>query len=72
MAKATLEFDMNDPDDLKAFKRAVKSTDMAVVLFEITHNLQRRCPDTKEVDKVFKAINEYMELHNINLDELID
>jgi len=72
MAKATLEFDMNDPDDAKALKRAVKSTDMAIVLFEITHNLQRECPDIKEVEDVFDSIRLLCYQNSINLDELID
>jgi len=72
MAKATLEFNMNDPDDAKALKRAVKSTDMAIVLFEITHNLQRKCPDTKEVEDVFDSIRLLCYQNSINLDELID
>ena len=72
MAKATLEFDMNDPDDAKALKRAVKSTDMAIVLFEITHNLQRKYPDTKEVEDVFDSIRLLCYQNSINLDELID
>lgn len=36
--KATLEFDLNDPDDRMAHFRCVKSLDMAIVLFEILHN----------------------------------
>ena len=32
MAKAILEFDLNDPDDQMAHLRAVKSLDMALVL----------------------------------------
>lgn len=42
MAKAILEYDLNDPDDSMAHRRAVKSTDMAIVLFEIENNLHRR------------------------------
>lgn len=69
MAKATLEFDMNDPDDAKAFKRAVKSTDMAIVLFEITHNLRRIHPESEEV---FKDIHDLLDLHGIIIHDIID
>ena len=35
MAKAILEFDLNDSDDVMAHMRAVKSLDMASVLWEM-------------------------------------
>ena len=41
MAKAKIEYDLNDRDDLFAHKRAVKSLDMALVLWEITHNTKK-------------------------------
>ena len=69
MAKATLEFDMNDPDDAKAFKRAVKSTDMAIVLFEIIHNLHRTHPESEEV---FKDIHDLLDLHGIIIHDIIN
>lgn len=34
--KATLKFDMSDPDDVMAHKRCVKSDDMAHALFQIS------------------------------------
>ena len=39
--KATLEYNLNNPDDRMAHMRAVKSYDMACALFEITNNLKR-------------------------------
>lgn len=41
--KAKLEFDLNDADDNMAHLRAVKSLDMALVLWEIEHNLKKKC-----------------------------
>ena len=38
--KATLSYNLNDPDDRMAHLRAVKSLDMASALFEITRNLK--------------------------------
>ena len=39
--KATLEYNLNNPDDRMSHMRAVKSYDMACALFEITNNLKR-------------------------------
>ena len=82
MAKAILEFDLDNPDDQKAFKRASKATDMAIALFEISHNVKHTAAATanfsdKEVDwdlieMIFDLIHEQLENQNINIDELID
>jgi hypothetical protein len=81
MAKAILEYDLNDPDDSMAHRRAIKSTDMAIVLHELDYNIHRRIEDGIDADK-YKTLEEVadayrtaiMELFNeqgINLDELI-
>lgn len=81
MAKATLEFDLNEPDDIMAHKRAVKSLDMAIALWEITHNTKKGLEwslEGKELDKydtlelVFDKIYEILKEHNISIDELMD
>jgi hypothetical protein len=81
MAKATLEFDLNETDDIKAHLRAVKSLDMAITLWEITHNTKKGLEwsmEGKEMDKydalelVFDKIHEIISEHNISLDELMD
>jgi hypothetical protein len=82
MAKAILKFDLDNPDDQMAFKRATKATDMAIALFEITHNMQRQvesmygtdctAEDWDLVDKIFDLIHEKIEGQNINIDELIN
>jgi len=41
MAKGILEFDLNEPDDIMAHKRAIKATDMAEALWAITHNTKK-------------------------------
>lgn len=80
MAKATLKYDLNDPDDVYAHKRAVKSTDLALTLWEITHNTKKALEwsmDGKEMDKydalemVFDKIHEIIQENNIDLDDLI-
>ena len=81
MAKATLEFDLNDSDDMIAHLRAVKSLDMAMALWEIVHNTKKGLEwsmEDKEIDKydalelVYKKIHEILDDHNIVTDELIN
>jgi hypothetical protein len=80
MAKATLEFDLNEFEDKVAHFRAVKSLDMALSLWEIVHNTKKGLEwsmEGKEIDKydalelVFEKIHEILDEHNINTDELI-
>jgi hypothetical protein len=81
MSKATLEFDLNDSDDMIAHLRAVKSLDMAMALWEIVHNTKKGLEwsmEDKEIDKydalelVYKKIHEILDDNNINTDELIN
>jgi hypothetical protein len=80
MAKAKIEFDLNDIDDRMAHLRAVKSLDMAMALWDITHNTKKGLEwsmEGKEMDKydalemVFEKIHEILDEHNIRTDELI-
>jgi cell fate (sporulation/competence/biofilm development) regulator YmcA (YheA/YmcA/DUF963 family) len=81
MAKATLKYDLSDPDDVMEHKRAVKSLDMALALWEIVHNTKKGLEwsmEGKEIDKydalelVYEKIHEILNDHNINTDELIN
>jgi hypothetical protein len=81
MAKATLEYDLSDPDDVMEHKRAVKSLDMAMALWDIVHNTKKGLEwsmEGKEIDKydalelVYEKIHEILDNHNINTDELIN
>lgn len=80
MAKAIIEFDLNDPDDNMAHMRAVKSLDMALVLWEMAYNTKKGMHNDIEfnkldaydaVDKVFQIFFDQMNERGINLDELI-
>ena len=77
MAKGILEFDLNDQDEVIAHKRAVKSFDMAMALWEITHNTKKSL-EGKDIDKyetlelVFGKIYEILDEHNINTEEFIN
>jgi hypothetical protein len=81
MAKGKLEFDLNDFDDRLAHFRAVKSLDMAMALWDITHNTKKGLEwamEGKEIDKydalemVFEKIYEILDKHSIVTDELIN
>jgi hypothetical protein len=81
MAKATIEYNLSDPDDAMAHLRAVKSLDMAMALWDIVHNTKKALEwsmEGKEIDKydalelVFEKIHEILNDHNIITDELID
>ena len=80
MPKAKLEFDLDELDDRLAHFRAIKSFDMAMALWDITHNTKKSLEwkmEGKEMDKydalemVYEKIYEILEEHNINTDELI-
>jgi cell fate (sporulation/competence/biofilm development) regulator YmcA (YheA/YmcA/DUF963 family) len=81
MAKAKLVYDLNEPDDVMAHKRAVKSLDMAMALWDIVHNTKKGLEwsmEGKEIDKydalelVYEKIHEILDDHKINTDELIN
>jgi len=80
--KAILEYDLNDNDEQMAHLRAIKSLDMACVLFEITNNIKKECEREVEnkadmnaydaMELVFEKIYASLEEHNIKVDELIN
>jgi hypothetical protein len=81
--KATLEFDLNDPDDRMAHLRCVKSTDMAIVISQIVCNLRKQVDwelESHEADSdrfdgayvVFRRIGELLDEHGIVIDDLIN
>ena len=80
MAEAILKYDLNDSDDTMAHMRAVKSLDMALALWDITHNTKKSIEwslEGKELDKyevldmVYEKIYEILEEHNIKMNDLI-
>ena len=80
MAEAILKYDLNDSDDAMAHMRAIKSLDMALALWDITHNTKKSIEwslEGKELDKyevldmVYEKIYEIFDEHNIKLDDLI-
>lgn len=80
MAKAKIKYDLNDIDDRMAHLRAIKSLDMAMALWDITHNTKKGLEwslEGKDIDKyevlemVFEKIYEILDEHNVRTDELI-
>ena len=81
MAKAILEYNLDDADDEMAHLRAIKSLDMALVLWELAYNTKKGIHNQIEfqeikdpyeaVDKVFEKLYEEMNERGINLDQLI-
>ena len=80
--EAILKFNLDNPDDKIEHMRCVKATDMAIVLFEITHNLKRTLESRFEsqpqprdefdgIEETFSEIYKLMDEHGINLNELI-
>jgi len=69
--KAILEFNLNEPDDVSAHKRAVKALDMAIALWDIEQYLRSQtkyAPDSmpQEVyDALEKAIIKLTEVQSI-------
>lgn len=62
--KATLKFNLDDPEDLMAHKRCVKALEMALLLWQIKIKLD--LPE-KQMEQLNALFYEY----NINLDELM-
>ena len=82
--KATLEFDLLDPDGRMDHMRCIKSLDMALVLWEIETRLRDRCQSILSrlaedsgatpqlgMEVVLEQIRDIMHERNINLDEII-
>ena len=79
--KATLEFDLNDQDERMAHMAAIKSSDMAQLLWHIRFNLRSNIyhevdnmNDGKDyepgVELALAHLNELIDHYNINVDEL--
>jgi hypothetical protein len=84
MAKAILEYDLKDADDLMEFTRANKSLDLSLCLWEIMYNTKKKfiskieedsfkSQDANELlDFVYDKFWEILNERNISLDELVN
>lgn len=80
MAKATLTYDLTDPDDRLEHLRAVKATDMALVIFELVYNTRKRIQYDIDkhnlngdavLDRMMIEISERLDEHGIIIDDLV-
>jgi len=83
--KAIFEFDLTNIDDQVAHMRAVQSLDMALAIWELTHNtkksIEQQIDRALEEDKNFKPhdaldvvydrIYKILNEHGINIDKLV-
>ena len=71
--KATLTFDLDDPQDVESHLQCVKAAKMAGFIWELKHNFWRKWKHNDEdfnLDTYKEALHELMEEHTINPDEL--
>jgi len=79
MAKATLEFDLSEPDDVQAHKRAVKSLDLVLALWDIDQYLREQVKYNESLskeaydalDKAREELYNILRNRNISFDDLI-
>jgi len=74
--RATLSFNLNDPDDTQAHMRCVMATEMALALYRVRNVIHKaidESEDGKHVDGDYLGdrVNEIFEEFSINLNELI-
>lgn len=80
MAKAILEFDLNEPEDASEHMRMIKSLSIVVVLWEMDQYLRARLKyedsmsedEYKAVDAAREKLYELMSAHSVSLDELMN
>jgi hypothetical protein len=84
MAKAILKFDLADPDDRMEHLRALKSTDMALFIWDLLYNTKKGVNNNLEfnpnmpkdnyelVDHLWSMFHEMARDKGINIDELIN
>jgi hypothetical protein len=73
--KGILEFNLENFDERREHLRCVKSTDMALFIWELKHNFWRKWKHDESnftLDNYKDELMELMESHNINIDELIE
>lgn len=79
--KSILKFNLSDPDERMEFDRAMKATDIALVLWELIHNVPRQIENDIETDKLLeryevleayqRKVRELCEEHGVEIDRLI-
>lgn len=60
--------DYDNIDDAQHLKRLIKANEMAIVLFEIVHNLWRNCETIEEYKE--KIVQE-LDNHSVDLEDIL-
>jgi hypothetical protein len=79
--KGTLEFNLDDYDDIIKFKRYNKADDMAFALFEFLYNSKKNIEYKIDADNtitpydvldlVYKRMYELLDERNVDIDEIL-
>jgi hypothetical protein len=75
MATATLEFNLEIPEDQRALERALKSTDMAIAIHSIEQMLFRtkeRYTENKQIADLADIISRIISEYDIKTENLIE
>ena len=78
--KATLTFNLSDPDDSMGYYLVNKSSDMAMFIWQLSHNTKKeleyeieakkKMSSYETLDMLFEKIHELLNEHDINIDKL--
>jgi hypothetical protein len=79
--KATIEFNLDDYDDIIKFKRNNKADDMAFVLFDFLYNSKKdfeykidadnNINPYDVIDMVYKRMYELLDERNVDIEEIL-
>ncbi len=81
--KAEITYNLDNKDEQMALQRALKSTDMAIAIFEmminsrkkVEHQIEnsgRELSNYEAIHLVYEQFNNILDEQGINIDELID
>ena len=77
--ECVIKFDLNNPESRMDHLRCTKALDMALVLWEIEHNLKRKFEYQEmseeawnKINEVFDEISDILEAHDVRIDRLIE
>jgi len=78
--KATLTFNLSDPDDSRDYYLANKASDMAMFIWHLSHNAKKeleydieakgKISSYETLDMLFEKIHELLKEYDINEDKL--
>ena len=78
--KANLTFDLTNEDDIVSFKRASKSNEMALAIYEFQYHTMFKIQNDTDIESfdreeligyIFEIFEGIIEENNINIDDLV-